>query len=88
MRTPTTQVVGPVLLGVNAAGEVLRATRGACEERFDNPARIWAGNVDDGVAPSAGRASGIREVLGLMVVRRRALRVSGLDLDDGGAACR
>ena len=39
-----------MLLGVNAAGDVLRATRGACEERFDNPARIWAGNVDDGVA--------------------------------------
>ena len=57
-RLPTTQVVGPVLLGVNAAGDVLRATRGACEERFDNPARIWAGNVDDGVAPTPSSLPG------------------------------
>ena len=73
-------VVGPVLLGVNAAGDVLRATRGACEERFDNPTRIWAGNVDDGVALAAVEVPpDLREVLGLMVYPDRTLRVSGLD---------
>ena len=81
---PDDQVVGPVLLGVNAAGDVLRATRGACEERFDNPARIWAGNVDGGVALSTVEPP-MREVLGLVVGDDGRLRVSGLDLDDGGA---
>ena len=96
-RPATTQVVGPVLLGVNAAGDVLRATRGACEERFDNPARIWAGNVDDGVALSAVEPPASREVLGLMVYADGRLRVSGsisttddampvtFDSTDGGA---
>jgi hypothetical protein len=78
------EVVGPVLLGVNSAGDILRATRGACEERFDNPARIWAGNVDDGVAPSAVEPP-LREVLGLIVYDNGRLRVSGLDLDDQNA---
>ena len=72
-------VVGPALLGVNAAGDVLRATRGACEERFDNPARIWTGNVDDGDRLAAVEPPDIREVLGLMVYADGKLRVSGLD---------
>jgi hypothetical protein len=71
-------VGGPVLLGVNPAGDVLRATRGACEERFDNPARMWTGNVDDGDRLTAVEAP-LREVLGLMVYANGSLRVSGLD---------
>ncbi len=74
-------VVGPVLLGVNAAGDVLRATRGACEARFDNPARIWTGNVGDGVALTPVDPPAIHEVLGLMVYADGTLRVSGLDED-------
>ncbi len=74
-------VVGPILLGVNKAGDVLRATRGACEERFDNPTRLWAGNVDDGVALTAVEPPpGLREVLGLMVYADGRFRVSGLEL--------
>jgi hypothetical protein len=74
-------VVGRVLLGVNAAGDVLRATRGACEARFDNPARIWTGSVDDDDRLAAVEPPGIREVLGLMVYTDGSLRVSGLDDD-------
>ena len=40
-------IQAPVLLGANESGLVLRATRGACEARFDNPAHFWAGNLDD-----------------------------------------
>jgi hypothetical protein len=88
-------VIGPVLLGVNAAGDVLRATRGACEEQFDNQARIWTGNVGDGERLALVELPGIREVLGLIVYAKGKLRVSGLDdacdrvtfdSDDGGAS--
>jgi hypothetical protein len=72
-------VVGPVLLGINAAGDVLRATRGACEERFDRTAQIWTGNVDDGDRLAAVAPLEIREVLGVMVYADGKLRVSGLD---------
>jgi hypothetical protein len=75
-------VTGPVLLGVNARGNVLRATRGACEERFDKPARLWAGRIEDDVAlPVVDPPPGLREVLGLMVYANGSLRVSGLDED-------
>ena len=79
--TSDDEVVGPVLLGVNAAGDVLRATRGACEEQVRQPGphldrqrrrRRRAEPVD----PPA-----IREVLGLMVYADGRLRVSGLDED-------
>lgn len=73
------EVEGPLLLGVNADGDVLRATRGACEERFDNPARIWSGNVRDGAPLAPVDPPAIREILGLMVFADRSLRVSGLD---------
>lgn len=77
-------VVGPVLLGINAEGVVLRATRGACEERFNKTAQLWTGDVDDGVALAAVQPPAIRELLGLMVYADGRLRVSGLDLADDG----
>jgi len=73
------EVVGPALLSINAAGDVLRATRGACDPAADNAARIWTGNIDDGAALTMVEAPGISEVLGLMVLPGGVLRMSGLD---------
>jgi hypothetical protein len=86
-------VTGPLLLGANRAGDVLRATRGACQASFDNPARVWVANIDTGLLEEV-EVLGLREALGLMVYADGTFRISGLDegceavtfeSDDGGA---
>jgi hypothetical protein len=74
-------ITGPLFLGVNAEGLVLRATRGACEERSGGPTRVSVGNVDDvgaGIELQDVTVPDVREVLGLMVYADGKLRVSGL----------
>jgi hypothetical protein len=74
-----TGISAPLLLGMNPAGLVLRATRGACEARFDNPARVWVTHIGDDTAPVEVTPTDIREVLGLMVFAAGTLRLAGLD---------
>ncbi len=69
----------PVLLGANRSGLVLRATRGACEERFDNPTHVWTGNLDDADGLQPVDVPTLREVLGLIVLDRGTMQMSGLD---------
>jgi hypothetical protein len=72
------QLRGPVLLGANAEGAVLRAARGACQASFDNPAEVWVGSVEGGPLQLV-QIPGLLEVLGLMVYGDSSLRISGLD---------
>jgi hypothetical protein len=72
-------ITAPLLLGVNPAGVVLRATRGACQDFLERPAQVWVGDVDSGSAPSLVEVPGVREVLGLMVYADGTLRITGLD---------
>ena len=77
-------ITGPLLLGVNASGMILRATRGACEERSGEPTRVSVGTVDDvraGGELADVTAPDVLEVLGLMVYADGSMRVSGLDQD-------
>jgi hypothetical protein len=76
---PETGINAPLLLDANDSGLVLRATRGACEERFDNPARVWVGKLDDGADLAEVEVPALREVLGLLVTDAGDLRLSGLD---------
>jgi hypothetical protein len=88
-ETPTADATGgpddqeisaPLLLGVNPSGVVLRATRGACEDFRDNPAHVWAGNLDAAEAPALVDTR-VQEVLGLMVYGDGSMRITGLDGD-------
>ena len=72
-------IQAPVLLGANASGLVLRATRGACEARFDNPAHFWAGHLDDADGLQQLEVPTLLEVLGLIVLDDGTMRLSGLD---------
>jgi hypothetical protein len=72
-------IQAPVLLGANKSGLVLRATRGACEERFDNPAHFWTGNLDDVDGLQPLEVPTLLEVLGLIVLDDGTMRMSGLD---------
>jgi len=73
-------VVGPVMMTLAESGVLLRATRGACEERFDNPARVTAGPLGQGFQDV--ELPGLMEVLGVGAVPGRLL-VTGLDRDCG-----
>ncbi len=70
-------LVFPVLMAVDAEGLVLRATRGACEARFHNPAQVAVGSVTAAMTPAD--IPDLDEVLGLAILRDDHLRVSGLD---------
>ena len=72
-------VVFPVLMAVDADGLVLRATRGACEDRFHNPAQVAVGSVTAAMTPAD--LPDLEEVLGLAILPDGHLRVSGLDRD-------
>jgi hypothetical protein len=69
----------PVLMAVDAEGLVLRATRGACEDRFHNPAQVAVGSVTAAMTPVD--IPDLEEVLGLAILPDDHLRVSGLDDD-------
>ncbi len=71
-------IEGPLMLAADADGLVLRATRGACEARFERPARFWVGHLDDDAGLQPVDVPTLREVLGLVVVDG-TLRISGLD---------
>ena len=75
----TDRITAPVLLGANASGLVLRATRGACETRFDNPAQFWVGSLDDADGLQPAEVPTLHEVLGLFVADDGTMRMSGLD---------
>ncbi len=88
-------ISAPLLLGANADGVVLRATRGACEERFGRTARFWTGTVSDDAPLAEVEVPAVKEVLGLVVNANGSMRVAGLDAkcdpmtmdsDDGGAS--
>ncbi len=72
---------GPLLLGANESGLVLRATRGACETRFNDPAKVWVGSLDDGTDLDDVDLPGLHEVLGLFVADTGSMVLSGLDQD-------
>ncbi len=74
-----TAITGPVMVGLNAEGVVLRATRGACEERFDNIAAVAAGPLDGGGFATV-ELPGLVEVLGIGTPPGK-LVVTGLDAD-------
>jgi hypothetical protein len=80
--TPTAggeaSLVGPVLMAVDAEGLVLRATRGACEARFDNPTQVAIGSVKTAAMTPADLPD-LAEVLGVAILPGDHLRVSGLD---------
>jgi len=80
-------ITGPLLLGVNVEGLILRATRGACDPTFGGQARVWLGTVDEARQSDALQGGDpfrqltvpdVAEVLGLMVYADGTLRVSGL----------
>jgi hypothetical protein len=71
-------VVGPVLMAVNADGLVLRATRGACEERFDNHAQVAVGSVH-AVGMTPADVPDLAEVLGVAILPDDHLRMAGLN---------
>jgi hypothetical protein len=81
----TDLIHAPVLLGANESGLVLRATRGACEPRFDNPAHFWAGHLDDADGLQPLEVPSLLEVLGLVVLDDGTMRMSGLDETCKGA---
>jgi hypothetical protein len=69
-----------VLLAVNPAGLVLRAVRGACQERFTTRAQVAVGRAEDGDLNDV-ELPGLREALGVMVFADGNLRVTGLGAD-------
>jgi hypothetical protein len=71
-------VTGPLLLSVNPAGLVLRAVRGACEERFHKAAQLAVGRAEDGTMTDL-EVPELREALGIMVFADGRLRATGLD---------
>jgi hypothetical protein len=81
--TPASEnaIAGPVLMAVDATGLVVRATRGACQERFDNPAQVSVGSVRDGNGLADVDVPDVIEVLGVSVLPDSHLRVAGLDQD-------
>jgi hypothetical protein len=74
-------ITGPVLMAVDADGLVLRATRGACEERFANTAQVAVGSISSGV--KAVELPALAEVLGVAILPDDHLRVSGLRPKEG-----
>jgi hypothetical protein len=72
-------IQAPLLLAANESGLVLRATRGACEERFDNPTHVWVGSLDDADGLQPAEVPTLREVLGMIVLDDGTMRLSGLD---------
>jgi hypothetical protein len=72
-------ISGPVLLAVNPAGVVLRATRGSCDPTRDNPTRVAVANADTPTAPRDVTVNGIAEVLGVMAFADGRLRLTGFD---------
>ena len=62
----TDTVTGPVLMAVDADGLVLRATRGACQKRFANPAQVAVGSISTGV--TAVELPALAEVLGVAIL--------------------
>jgi hypothetical protein len=75
--TPTGEsITGPVLMAVDADGLLLRASRGACQAQFANPAQVAVGSVSAGV--TAVDLPALGEVLGVGILPDDHLRVSGL----------
>ena len=81
----TDTITGPVLMAVDADGLVLRATRGACQERFANPAQVAVGSVSTGV--TAVEIPALTEVLGVAILPDDHLRVSGLQRNEASEEC-
>jgi hypothetical protein len=74
---PTIQ--GPLTLAANASGLVVRATRGACEPRFERSAYVWVGHLDDDAGLQQVDVPALHEVLGLVVLADGTVRISGRD---------
>lgn len=74
---PVGSLEGPLLLAASPTGVLLRATRGACETRFDTVAQVAVGSLESGDLQDV-TVPGVREVVGLMVYADGRLRVSGL----------
>lgn len=77
--SPTGPISGPVMLAVDASGLVLRATRGACEPRFNSTAQVAVGQVRSGEGLASVEVPDVVEVLGIAVLPGGHLRVAGLD---------
>lgn len=78
-ESPAPTITGPVMLAVDASGLVIRATRGACEARFDSTAVVAVGQVRSSDGLTTVEVPDVVEVLGVAVLPDGHLRVAGLD---------